>query len=201
MAWRLAGTTLEFCNCDPGCGCNFRGFPSSLEGNCEAFVVHLVEEGSLDGMDLSGTTVAWALWWPGAIHDKGGIGHAYVDCDADEQFDALRRVWRGEVGYEFFEIFNSTFEEPTAVDRAPVAVTLDGKSSRFSVAGVGEAAMEPLRNPVTGAENHVRIVKPDAFIWKEGEIAQSASLKVDLPEMSFGVSGRHAVLASFDWSA
>ena len=37
--------------------------------------------------------------------------------------------------------------------------------------------------------------------WKEGEIATSTSLEVDLPEMVFEVSGRHAVHASFDWTA
>ena len=30
--WRIAGTYIEFCNCDPGCGCNFRGFPTLPEG-------------------------------------------------------------------------------------------------------------------------------------------------------------------------
>ena len=61
--------------------------------------------------------------------------------------------------------------------------------------------MEPLRNPVTGAENDVRIVKPSAFIWKDGDIAKSTKLEVDLPEMAFEVTDRHAVFATFDWSA
>jgi hypothetical protein len=198
-AWRLRGIDLELCNCDPGCGCNFRGFPSSPEGNCEAFICNAIQEGNYGDVDLSGTTVAWALWWPGAIHDKGGVGHAFVDCGTDEQFDALRTIWRGEAGHQFFEIFNSTFRETTAVDRATIELLLDGKSSRFSVTGVGEGAMEPLRNPVTGAENDVRIVKPNAFIWKDGEIAQGKRLAVELPEMNFDLSGRHAVYAPFEW--
>jgi hypothetical protein len=201
MSWSLRGTCLEFCNCDPGCGCNFKGSPTSLEGNCEALLGDLIEEGRFEDVDLAGAKVAWALWWPGAIHDKGGRGHAYVDCETDEQFDALRTIWRGEAGYEFFTIFNSTLEEPTAVDRATVDLTIAGKASRIEVSGVGTAQMEPLRNPVTGAENDVRIVKPGAFIWKDGEIAKSTTLEVDLPEMAFAVSDRHAVFATFDWKA
>ena len=46
--WRIAGTYIEFCNCDPGCGCNFRGFPTSPEGNCEAILTHVIEDGSFD---------------------------------------------------------------------------------------------------------------------------------------------------------
>lgn len=199
--WRLAGTYLETCNCDPGCGCNFRGFPSSPEGNCEAFVAHAVEQGEFKDVDLAGSKVAWALWWPGPIHDRGGRGHAYVDCGSDDQFDALRRMWRGEEGYGLFEIFNSTFVEPSAVDRARVEMTIDGMQSRFSVEGVGESVLTPLRSPVGEDENHVRIVKQSGFIWRDGEIAQSERMAVELPEMSFDLSGRHAVFSRFGYSS
>jgi hypothetical protein len=199
--WRLSGTYLETCNCDPGCGCNFRGVPSSPEGNCEAFVAHAIERGEFDGLELDEAKVAWALWWPGAIHGGGGHGHAYVDCRSDEQFDALRRIWRGEEGYGLFEIFNSTFVEPSAVDRSHVEMKLDGRQSRFSVAGVGESVMGPLRSPVGGDENRVRIVKESGFIWRDGEIAQGERLRVDLPEMSYELSGRHAVSARFGYSS
>jgi hypothetical protein len=199
-SWRISGPYIEFCSCDPGCGCNFRGFPTSEAGNCEAFIGVQVEEGNFDGVDLTGSKVAWALWWPGAIHEGGGHGHAYIDCESEEQFDALRRIYRGEEGHALFEIFNSTFTEASAVDRATVEVTVDGKNSRFSVDGVGEAAMETLRNPVTQEPNEVRIVKPNAFIWSAGEIAQSERLRVDLPEMSFQHSGKHGVFSRIDWA-
>jgi len=199
--WRIQATYLELCNCDPGCGCNFRGFPNSAEGNCEAFVAYQIAEGNHGDVALGGCKAAWALWWPGAIHDGNGHGHAYVDCETDEQFAALSRIWRGEAGHSYFEIFNSTFVEPSAVDRAQVELTVDGKGSSFSVAGVGEGVMAPLRNPVSGEENDVRIVKPGGFIWTDGQIAQGERMAVDLPEMQFDVSGRHAVVARVDWSA
>ena len=63
--WRIPGTYLEFCNCDPGCGCNFRGFPTSPEGNCQAVISHVIEEGASERLDLAGAKVSWALWWPG----------------------------------------------------------------------------------------------------------------------------------------
>jgi hypothetical protein len=198
--WRISGTYVEACNCAPGCGCNFVGSPNSPEGNCEALLTHVIEQGSSDGVDLTGAKVVWALWWPGAIHEREGHGHVYVDCPTDEQFEALSRIWRGEVGYSFFEIFNSTLVEPSAVDRATVDVTLDGKSSRVSVEGVAEAVLTPLRNPVTDEENDVRIVKADGFIWSDGAIGTSERLRVELPEMSFDVSGRHTVFADFDYA-
>ncbi|MDQ2984361.1 MAG: DUF1326 domain-containing protein [Actinomycetota bacterium] len=197
--WTISGTYLEFCNCEPGCGCNFVGRPNSPEGNCEALLGHRIEQGSSDGVDLAGAKVVWALWWPAAIHERDGRGHVYVDCESDEQFEALGRIWRGEEGHAFFEIFNSTFAEPAGVDRAAVDMTVDGKNSRLSVQGVGAGQMEPLRSPVGGEENTVRIVKETGFIWKDGAIATS-TFAVDLPEMSWDHSGRHAVFAEFEYS-
>jgi hypothetical protein len=199
-AWQITGTYLEACNCEPGCGCNFVGSPNSPEGNCEALLGHVIDEGSADGVDLGGARVLWALWWPAAIHEGNGHGHAFVDCETEEQLEALTRIWRGEEGYSLFEIFNSTFEEPSAVERRTVDLTLDGRSSRYSVDGVAEAVQTPLLNPVTGEENDVRIVKPGGFIWEDGAIGMSERLRVELPEMSFDVSGRHTVFARFDYA-
>ncbi len=197
--WKLAGTYIEFCNCDPGCGCNFRGLPTSPEGNCQALISHVIDKGTYNGVDLGGAKVSWALWWPGAIHEKGGRGHAYVDA-TDEQYEALSRVWRGEEGYGLFEIFNSTLDETTAVDRATIDVTVDGIRSSVAIDGVTENQMTPLTNPVTGEESEVRIVKKEGFIWRDGEIAQSKKFKVDLPEMNWDLSERHTVFSEFDYT-
>jgi hypothetical protein len=199
--WRLSGSYVEFCACDPGCGCNFRGIPTSPEGNCFALLSSRVEDGHYGAIDLAGTKASWALWWPGAIHDKGGRGHAFIDCTSDEQFDALATIYRGEAGYPFFEIFASTLTEPTAVERATVDLVVDGKSSTVRVDSRAEGVMEPLRSPVSGEENDVRIVKDGGFIWKDGAIAQGSLMKVDLPEMSFETTGRHAVFAPFNWGS
>jgi len=99
-SWTISGTYLEFCSCDPGCGCNFKGSPNSAEGNCQALLGHRLELGVFDGLDLSGSKVVWALWWPGAIHDRGGRGHAYIDCESDEQFEALSKVETPEISFD-----------------------------------------------------------------------------------------------------
>jgi hypothetical protein len=198
--WRIAGTYLEFCNCDPGCGCNFRGLPNSAEGNCQALISHVIESGSFDGTDLTGAKASWALWWPGAIHEGNGKGHAYIDCASDEQYEVLSRIWRGEEGWGLFEVFNSMLDEKTAVDRATIDLTVDGLRSRVAIEGVTENQMTPLTNPVTGDENAVRIVKKEGFIWRDGEIAQSEKFSVDLPEMNWDLSERHTVFSKFEYA-
>ncbi len=199
-SWTLKGTLLELCNCVPGCDCNFRGRPNSEEGNCEALVCHLIRDGRFGDLDMSGVNFVMAYWWPGAIHEKGGKARGYVDGASDEQFEALARIIRGEEGHEFFEIFNSTYDEPPVVERAPIDVTSAGGESRFSVGDIASGRMTPLRNPVTGDVNQVRIVKEHGMIWRDGQVAQSEQLSVAVPGISFEHSGRHAVVADFDWS-
>ena len=160
----------------------------------------MIESGSFDGTDLAGAKASWALWWPGPIHEGGGRGHAYIDCAEDEQYEALARIWRGEEGYGLFEIFNSMLDEKTAVDRTTIDLTVDGRRSRVSIEGVTDSRMTPLTNPVTGDENEVRIVKTSGFIWRDGEIAESETFRVDLPEMSWDLSAGTPSSRPFDYT-
>ena len=52
--WYLKGRGYEFCNCLPGCGCNFHGSPTSSDGSCQAMVGNEVVEGRCGDVDLSG---------------------------------------------------------------------------------------------------------------------------------------------------
>ena len=128
--WRIRGTYLEFCNCDPGCGCNFRGLPTSPEGNCQAVISHVIEKGSRDGLDLAGAKVSWALWWPGPIHDKGGRGHAYVDADRRAVRGAGHGSGAGRRATGSSRSSTRRSTRPTAVERATLDITVDGKRSR-----------------------------------------------------------------------
>lgn len=70
--WHLKGVGYEFCNCAPGCTCNFSGFPSSKDGSCKAAVANVISDGRCGDVDLGGVTALAILDWPKAIHDGGG---------------------------------------------------------------------------------------------------------------------------------
>jgi len=88
----------------------------------------------------------------------------------------------------------------TAVERATLDITVDGRRSSVKIDGVSENRMTPLTNPVTGDENDVRIVKSTGFIWLDGEIAESEKFQVELPEMSWDLANRHCVFSQFDYT-
>ena len=70
--WQLKGKGFEFCNCLPGCTCNFSGFPTSADGSCKAAVATRITSGRCGDVDLSGIDAVALLDWPKAIHDGNG---------------------------------------------------------------------------------------------------------------------------------
>src|SRR5438094_676799 len=91
--WRLRGLGYEFCNCQPGCTCNFSGFPTSLDDSCKALVVVAIEEGSCGDVDLSRVRAAAIIDWPKAIHDGNGKAVFVVPpSTTDAQVNCLAQI-------------------------------------------------------------------------------------------------------------
>ena len=60
--WSVKGNYFESCNCDLVCPCIFLEAPT--EGFCEAQVGWSIDEGHLDGVDLSGRKIGVWLHAP-----------------------------------------------------------------------------------------------------------------------------------------
>ena len=87
--WSLSGTGYEYCNCNPGCTCNFNGFPSSSDGSCKALVANVIEEGRCGDVDLAGVTAV-------ALIDRL-VHHALVVVTSGESLRMLGARGRGGV--------------------------------------------------------------------------------------------------------
>lgn len=198
-AWRLKGTGYEFCNCQPGCTCNFSGFPTSSDGSCKAAVANRIDEGSCGDVDLSGLTVMAILDWPKAIHDGGGKAVFVVPPEvSDEQLGCLAQIFTGELGGLPWSILGTTFEVAGVV-RAAVVIEGEGLTSTVRAEGVGEATGTMLKNPVTGEEHGVSIVLDEGFIWKEGKCGQG-SFEVEAEGIHMAFQDSNWILYEFDWS-
>jgi hypothetical protein len=194
--WKLKGTVLVGCNCDYGCPCNFNAPPST--GECEGGWVWRVDEGTFDGVDLSGLALAVFADWPGAIHQGNGKAIAVYDERADErQAGALEALLRGGEGGPW-GIFINTYEL-LDVKRAPVDVEVNGERSRYKIGEIAELQMEPIRNPVTGDETRSGVTLPKGLVFNEGWCAASATFWVK-GSVSYDHSGKQAEYAPFEYS-
>ena len=170
--WNLKGTGYEFCSCNPGCTCNFAGFPSSKSGGCQALVAVHISEGKCGDVDLSGITCCALLDWPKAIHEGNGKAAFVVPASVkDPQVDALAKIFTGQLGGQSWEILATTFQV-VGMERADVQVKENGRRSSVSMPGIGTASGDTLKNPVTGEDQIVDIVLGTGFIWKTGEAGQ-----------------------------
>jgi hypothetical protein len=198
-AWRLKGKGYEFCNCQPGCTCNFSGFPTSSDGSCKAAVANRIDEGHCGDVGLSGVTALAIIDWPKAIHDGGGKVIFVVPPDvSDEQLDSLAQIYTGQLGGLPWSILGSTYEVAGVV-RADVEIEDDGMHSGFRVPGVGEAKGTTLKNPVTGEDHLVAIDLDQGFIWKRGECGQG-TFDVEADGLHLTFEDSNWILYDFDWT-
>jgi hypothetical protein len=195
--WKLKGTVLVGCNCDYGCPCNFNAPPT--HGDCEGGWVWHIDEGTYDGVDLTGLTLAVFADWPGAIHEGNGKAVGVYDERASErQSEALEALLRGGEGGPW-GIFINTYEL-TGIHRAPVELHIDAERSRYKLGEIAELQMEPIRNPVTGAEVQGCVKLPMGLVFNEGWCAASSVFRVN-NGVSYDHSGKQAEYAPFQYSS
>lgn len=194
--WQLKGTVLVACNCDFGCPCNFNAPPS--RGDCEGGWVWHIEQGRYGDVELDGLTLALFADWPGAIHEGNGKAVVYYDERADErQRDALESLARGGEGGPW-GIFINTYKL-IGVSPAPFELELAGERSRLKIGNVAELQMEPIRNPVTGAETRGGVLLPQGLVFNEGWCATSTVFRVQ-DGIAYDHTGKNTEYASYDYS-
>ena len=197
--WRLTGDGYEFCNCNPGCTCNFSGFPSSSDGSCKALVAVSITSGRCGDVDLTGLKTVSIIDWPKAIHDGNGKAVLVVEPECtDEQLGALAQIYGGELGGMPWEILAGTLTG-VSVARARITIEQKGMDATVSVEGIGNARGRYLANPVTGERHEVAIELSEGFIWRKGECGVG-DFEASAEGVSLSFKDTNWIFYQFDWS-
>ncbi len=197
--WRLQGRGYEFCNCQPGCTCNFSGFPTSADGSCKAAVGTHITQGYCGDVDLSGIKAVAIIDWPGPIHEGNGKAVFVVPpAVSDEQLGAMAQIFTGQLGGMPWAILGSTYEVAGVV-RAEVEIDDNGMHSGITIPGVGQARGTTLKNPITGDDNAVAIVLEHGFIWNRGDCGQG-TFDVEAEGIHLNFQDSNWILYDFDWT-
>lgn len=194
--WCLTGTVLIGCNCDYGCPCNFNARPTT--GDCEGAWTWHIDEGQFGETRLDDLNVSVAADWPAAIHEGNGEALVLIDERADEaQREALLTLLSGKAGGPW-AIVGATLTKVHGPRYVPYDLKLEGDRSALRAGESLELAMEPIRNPVSGAEVHPGAVLPEGFIFKEGSFASSTAYRVS-DGITFEHPGKYAAFAPFEY--
>ncbi len=196
--YTMSGVGYEYCNCNPGCTCNFSGFPSSPDGSCRALVANTITDGHCGNVDLSGVTVVAIVDWPKAIHDGDGRAVFVVRPETtDEQIGVLHQIYTGALGGMPWAILGTTFRVVGLV-KAPITLTDAGIDSSVQIEGIGEAQGRSLRNPVTDEPHEAHITLPEGFIWTDGSCGVG-SFSVAAEGLAMDFTDTNWIRYTYDW--
>jgi hypothetical protein len=184
VKWSLEADYLQACNCDYGCPCEFEAPPT--QGFCEGLGAWQVTTGRCGDVSLDGLGFAFAARWPKAIHQGNGTLQLYFDQRADaRQRDALLKIVSGQAGGLPFEIIATTFSTVLDPKYVPLKFDLRGRDSSVRIGDDVVAAMEPIKNPVTGEPERVRVEHETGFIFKGADVVSAREMRVSAGELSF----------------
>lgn len=184
MKWGFEADYLQACNCDYGCPCEFSAPPTM--GFCEGVGVWKIREGFHGETKLDGLAIAFAARWPKAIHEGNGTLALFIDAKASpEQRDALLNICMGKAGGLPFEILAATISKALDPFFVPIEVQLNGRNSRAQLGNHLRLALEPIKNPVTGEPEDVRVDHGTGFVFKQAECTAGKECAVNVPGLSF----------------
>ena len=145
MGYHLQGDLLEVCDCDTLCPCWVGENPDN--GTCQSALAYRIEQGAIDGIDVSGLTFALAAFIPGNVLAGNFRVVRYVDDrESPEQEAALLRAFRGELGGPLADLAGLVGEEVDA-RRAPITFTVVEGKGTLRLGDAVHAEMEPYRGP------------------------------------------------------
>jgi hypothetical protein len=126
MSWKLAGSYFETCSCDVICPCTASLALSATHERCKVVLVFNVEDGMVEGLDVSGLTVAAVADAPRVMSDGNWRLGVFIDAAAtDAQAEMLGKVFAGALGGPM-EALGPLVGEHLGVERAPIEVREDG---------------------------------------------------------------------------
>ena len=129
VGWWIRGSYFEACNCDPICPCRrINGVPGgrSTHGVCTGVLSWLIEDGTIEQMDVSGLPVALASRYSDDEEGSPWTWILYLDARAlDAQRDALEAVFTGRLGGDAERHFPWAWKESELVDVRAMEIEVD----------------------------------------------------------------------------
>ena len=191
VKWSFEADYIQACNCDYGCPCEFSAPPTT--GFCDGMGAWKIQKGSYGDVKLDGLGLAFAAHWPKAIHEGGGTCGLLFDERANpQQREALLTICSGQAGGMPFEIIVTTFSKLLEPQYVPFKFNLNGRNSSVQIGDLMTVAVEPIKNPVTGEPESVRIEHSTGFIFKQAECVSAAKMDVKVGELKFSYPNKAA---------
>ena len=144
MSYHLEGRLLEVCNCRVLGPCWIGEDPDY--GTCDTIVAWHFDRGKVDGVDVSGCTLAMIAHVPGNILKGNWKAAVYLnDTIRPDQEQALLAVYTGKKGGPVADLAKLV-GEVVSVEKVPIRFEVHGGHGTIRVGSVGHAELEPYKS-------------------------------------------------------
>jgi len=196
MPYRLEGDLLEVCDCNVLCPCWIGEDPDN--GTCESSLAYQITKGEIDGVDVSGLTVAVTVHIPGNIFAGDWRRAIYIDERAsDAQMAALTSAMNGEKGGPLADVAGLV-GEAAGVERAPITFEIKEGKGTYAVGDFVRAEMEPFRGP-TGEPTKLVESIFSTIPGSPAYVAKASLFRIDDPKVGVKreLRGKNAIQGHF----
>lgn len=166
-----------------------------------AFLAFQVESGEVDGVDVSGLTVAAVADTPKVMSEGNWrLGVLIDDRASDEQAEKLGAVFGGQLGGPM-GVLAPLVGEPLGVERVPMEVSHENGTHRIKVGDDGEVEVQqvvPFGSEGTEPARLVGIFHPAG---NDLAIARATRSSLTAFGIEIAFEGRSGFASRFSWAA
>lgn len=198
MSYQLEGRLLEVCTCNILCPCWVGEDPDN--GTCDGVLAWRVDEGTIDGTNVSGHTLVILTHIPGNILQGNWRVRVYVDDQASpEQKEALLNVWTGKLGGPVADLAKLV-GEVIAVEQVPITFDVKGVDGTLKVGQAIDASLKPFQG-ATGKNTALHDTVFTTIPGSPAYVGKATHYRVNAPEFQIDLRGHNAVSGSFRFVA
>ena len=200
MPYKLEGKLLEVCDCNVLCPCWIGEDPDN--GTCQSSLAYHFTEGNIDGVDVSGLTVATTVYIPGNVLDGNWKRAIYIDDRAsDEQAAALSAALNGLLGGPLADVA-ALVGEAVHEQRMPIDFQMEEGKGKYAVGDIVHAEMEPYKGPSGETTKLVESIF-STIPGSPAYVARAAVFELDDPTVGLKLElhGQNAIQGHFLFEA
>jgi hypothetical protein len=201
MAWQIEGRYFENCSCDAPCPCTASLALGADYDRCNVVLVFHVERGEVDGVDVSGVTVAGVGDTPKYMNEGNWrLGVLIDDAASDEQAEKLAAVFSGQMGGPMGALA-PLIGENLGMQRAPLRFTSEGGRHSLDMGEAGRLEIEDVIPFGMEDGEPVRLTGVFHPAASELTIAKAGDSRVSVFGMEPVLAGKSGFSAPFAWSS
>jgi hypothetical protein len=201
VAWSLSGRYFENCTCDVVCPCTASLALGADYDRCQVVLIFHVDQGEIDGVDVSGLTVAAVGDTPKVMTDGNWrLGMLIDGAASDDQAAKLGAVFGGELGGPM-EGLAPLIGEMLGVERVAMTYESAGGRHRLTLGDYGSVEVEDIVPFGVESGEPARLVGIFHPANSEVTLGKAGDSRVNVFGLEPALAGQSGFSTTFAWSA